>query len=64
MTSTRVLGAIRARSPARKLLLGFLAGFIATLLFHQPVLALLNELGIAKGNLYSLRATAPLGVPR
>jgi hypothetical protein len=64
MATTRVLGAIRARSPAQKLLLGFLAGFVATLLFHQPVLALLNELGIAKGTIYSLRATAPLGVPQ
>jgi hypothetical protein len=64
MATTRMFGTVRALSPGQKLLLGFLAGFIATLLFHQPALALLNELGIAKGNLYSMRATAPLGVPQ
>jgi hypothetical protein len=64
MATTPLFASTRARSPARKLLLGFLAGFIATLLFHQPALALLNELGIAKGNLYSFRAIAPFGVPQ
>jgi hypothetical protein len=64
MATTRAFGTLRALSPAQKLLLGFFAGFIAVLLFHQPVLALLNQLGIAKGNVYSLRSTVPLGVPQ
>ena len=64
MAITHPYRSAQALSPARKLLLGFLAGFIATLVFHQPALALLNELGIAKGNLYSFRPTAPLGVPQ
>jgi hypothetical protein len=49
---------------ARKLILGFVAGFIAVLLFHQPVLALLTQLGLAKATTYSFAATPPLGVPR
>ena len=48
----------------RKLLIGFAAGFIAVLLFHQPALALLNIIGIAKGTLYSMSSTAPFGVPQ
>src|SRR5687768_9575409 len=40
-----------ARAPraltAQKLLLGFIAGFFAVLLFHQPVLALLDQIGFA-----------------
>jgi hypothetical protein len=55
---------VRELSPAHKLVLGFLAGSIAVFLFHQPALALLNQLGIAQGNLYSFRTTAPLGVPQ
>lgn len=49
---------------ARKLLFGFIAGFIAVLLFHQPALALLTELGLAKATTYALSPTPPLGVPR
>lgn len=48
----------------RKLIVGFIAGFIAVLLFHQPVLALLTVLGIAKASTYSFGATAPFGVPQ
>ena len=64
MASTRSFGAARQASSAQKLLLGFGAGFIAVLLFHQPVLALLSQIGFAKANVYSLNATAPLGVPQ
>ena len=49
---------------ARKLVLGFIAGFIAVLLFHQPVLALLAQFGFAKATTYSFSATAPLGLPQ
>jgi hypothetical protein len=62
--ATSTLESIRALSPAQKLLLGFIAGFIAVLLFHQPMLAILNQAGIAKANLYSMRETAPFGVPQ
>jgi hypothetical protein len=48
----------------RKLIVGFVAGFIAVLLFHQPALALLTQFGVAKAATYSFSATAPLGVPQ
>src|SRR5438105_103869 len=51
-------------TPASKLLLGFIAGFLAVLLFHQPVLTLLTQIGMAKAHTYSLTATAPFGVPQ
>ena len=47
-----------------ELALGFAAGFVATLLFHQPVLALLTQIGLAKASVYSWAATAPLGIPQ
>ena len=49
---------------ASKLVFGFIAGFVAVLLFHQPVLAVLTNVGFVKANTYSLAATAPLGVPQ
>jgi hypothetical protein len=60
-TSFRVQG----QSPsAHKLFYGFVAGFLAVLLFHQPTLAILTELGVAKASVYSARPTAPFGVPQ
>jgi hypothetical protein len=47
-----------------RVVIGFIAGFLAVLLFHQPVLALLVSLGVSKAAVYSLQATAPLGVPQ
>jgi hypothetical protein len=63
MASTQVVTRGPAAAP-KKLLIGFVAGFIATLLFHQPVLALLTQMGMAKANVYSMTATAPLGMPQ
>lgn len=57
-------GSTRGAVPARKLLLGFVAGFIAVLLFHQPALALLTELGFAKATTYAFNPTPPFNVPR
>lgn len=54
----------RSATSARKLLIGFIAGFVAVLLFHQPALALLTELGFAKATTYALNPAAPFGVPR
>jgi len=42
---------------------GFSAGFLATLLFHQLVLAGLWQLGIAPFAPFSMKATWPFGVP-
>jgi len=48
---------------ARRLLLGFAAGFLATVIFHQLVLVLLWSLGIAPFPPFQMAATRPLGVP-
>ena len=49
-------------APAR-LLRGFIAGFLATLIFHQSALALLWRLGLAPFAPFSMAATHPFGVP-
>jgi hypothetical protein len=46
-----------------KILNGFVAGFFATLIFHQLTLAVLWGLGIAPFAPFSMAATHPLGVP-
>lgn len=42
----------------------FIAGFAATLVFHQGLLALLHATGAAPMGAYDLSATAPLHVPK
>ncbi len=49
-------------SPSR-LLSGFVAGFLATLIFHQLTLALLWGVGLAPFAPYQMAATQPFGVP-
>lgn len=49
---------------ARALIIAFIAGFAAVLLFHQPVLALLDASGFVKAGTYSMQATRPFGVPQ
>jgi hypothetical protein len=46
------------------LLLGFIAGFGATLTFHQILIALLAATGIVQTGPYSLQGVPPLGVPQ
>jgi hypothetical protein len=46
------------------LLLGFVAGALATLTFHQATVWLLTQIGAIAGNPYSVRAVAPFGVPQ
>jgi hypothetical protein len=57
---------VRLERPAsgRKLMFGFVAGFVAVLLFHQPVLAFLAQIGFIKAHIYSSSPTGPLGVPQ
>lgn len=45
------------------LLFGFLAGFLATLIFHQLTLLVLWSLGVAPFGPFSMAATQPFGVP-
>ena len=52
-----------ARGMAWRLIAGFLAGFLATLLFHQLTLALLWRLGVTPFGPFPLGATWPFGIP-
>jgi hypothetical protein len=55
-----------ARSPAAaaaRLGHGFVAGFLATLVFHQTGLALLHSAGLAGGAAFDIRPVPPFGVP-
>lgn len=46
-----------------RILSGFSAGFLATLIFHQLTLALLWHAGLAPFAPFSMAATKPFGVP-
>lgn len=48
---------------SKALVFGFLAGFFATLIFHQLTLWALWALGVAPFGPFSLKATQPFGVP-
>ncbi|MBM3532855.1 MAG: hypothetical protein FJX60_07455 [Alphaproteobacteria bacterium] len=45
------------------LLLGFVAGFISVLTFHQGTIGVMYLLGFAANPPYNLTPRAPLGVP-
>lgn len=47
----------------RQLLFGFIAGFFATLIFHQLTLVFLREVGLAPFGPFSMMPTQPFGVP-
>ena len=47
-----------------KYVLPFAAGFVATLLFHQGLIALLHAFGVVPFGAWSMAATWPLGVPK
>jgi hypothetical protein len=46
-----------------RLLYGFIAGFFATLIFHQLTLAVLWGVGLAPFGPFSMATTQPFGVP-
>jgi hypothetical protein len=53
-----------ARSPAAaRLGHGFVTGFLATLLFHQPALALMHGVGLFDGPAFNMQPAAPFLVP-
>lgn len=41
----------------------FIAGFLATLIFHQGILALLHAAGIVPVGAWNMNAVPPLGIP-
>src|SRR5690606_13001138 len=45
------------------LVIGFLAGAVSVLIFHQGAVALMNAAGWTDRAPFSMRATAPFGVP-
>lgn len=58
--------AMANRTPAdlpRRIVFGFIAGFLATLIFHQLSLWLLLQLGIAPFAPFQMKPTPPFGVP-
>lgn len=62
--STELSTQFQGTVPVQKMVIGFVAGFLAVLLFHQPVLYVLTALGLAKATTYAMQATAPFGVPQ
>jgi hypothetical protein len=48
---------------ARRAGLAFVAGFLAVLVFHQPVFALLHAAGLIPVAAYNVRPVPPFGVP-
>src|SRR6185503_21256274 len=47
----------------KKWLVAFVAGFLATLVFHQPVLWLLHLAGVTERMPYNMKPVPPFGVP-
>jgi len=54
----------RVTDLTRWLVVGFIAGAVAVLIFHQGALAMLHSLGFAERAPYSMQATAPFGIPQ
>ena len=53
----------RATMP-RWLIVGFIAGALAVIVFHQSALAVLHALQLSRSAPYSFSPTAPLGIPQ
>lgn len=47
----------------KPIVLGFVAGFVSVLLFHQAMLGVLNALGVIAATPYRLTPVPPFGVP-
>jgi hypothetical protein len=52
------------RISVRLLCIPFVAGFLAVLVLHQPMLSLLHALGLTPARAYAMGRTVPLGVPQ
>ena len=53
----------KSHSTLLNLSLGFIAGFLATLLFHQVAMALLWKIGMAPGPPFQIAPRPPFGIP-
>lgn len=53
-----------SRSIAALVALGFIAGFLSTLVFHQITIGILSALGVIPTGPYSMRGVPPFGVPQ
>jgi hypothetical protein len=53
----------RSSEVMRKPISGFIAGYLATLVFHQPMLSALWMAGLAPFGPFSMAATQPFGIP-
>ena len=49
---------------ARWLIVGFISGAVSVLAFHQGALALLHALALTPNAAFSMKGTAPLGIPQ
>jgi hypothetical protein len=47
----------------RTIVIGFIAGFVGVLVFHQLGFYVSNEVGLTRANIYNMAPVAPLGVP-
>ena len=54
----------RSRPLPARLALGFNAAFIAVLIFHQVMIALLHAMDLTRSGPYAMQAVGPLGLPR
>lgn len=54
----------RGAASVWKLSIGFVAGFLAVLCFHQPGLYVLNSIGFVHATTYSMQHAMPFGVPQ
>lgn len=52
------------RIAPQRIVLAFVAGFLAVLAFHQPTLWLLANAGITQAAPYAMKAVPPLGMPQ
>ncbi len=52
------------RSTASRLALGFVGGFLSTLIFHQLMLLFLSSIGFVQARVYVMNPVPPFGVPQ
>jgi hypothetical protein len=55
---------LHSSSSATRLLFGFIAGFVATLIFHQIGLLLLHFVGMTPNMPYNMNSVPPFAVPQ